>query len=94
MAEQSKFEEYGYTPVKQLADGRWIGVYNMAYTTGLFVDLDEAGYDHRYCYEHRRDTVAALEAWDGTGDPPGPWIKQKGAEGGDRMNPEWARDRV
>lgn len=31
----------------------------------------------RYCYENYRDAQNALMAWDGEGDPPGPWIKEK-----------------
>jgi hypothetical protein len=59
------------------------------FTTGIFVGIDEWGWQRRYCYENFDDAVAALAAWDGSGDPPGPWIKEKpsdrrgpGSEGG------------
>lgn len=80
----------GYDVPRQLPDGRWIAVHRMLYTTGLFVGLDRCGYKTRFCYENFGDAVHAALTWDGNGDPPGLWIKEKGA-GGDRLNPEWAR---
>lgn len=72
------FFEMGYTGVRQLPDGRWVGVIRMAYTVGLCVGLNDAGYEYRYCYQRYADAVCAAEQWDGQGDPPGPWIKLKG----------------
>jgi hypothetical protein len=59
-------------------NGVLCGTQKFVFTTGLVVGLDAAGYERRYCYEHGPDALAALEAWDGTGHPPGPWIKCKG----------------
>lgn len=77
----------GYTDVRQLKCGVWIGLMGMNYTTGLFVGLDETGYASRYCYEHRTDALDAFLCWEGQGDPSGPWVMHKGARGGDRLNP-------
>lgn len=82
----------GYSYVRELPSGVWLGLQRMAYTTGLFVGLDETGYEHRYCYEYSVAALHALLHWDGEGDPPGPWIKQKGARGGDRLNPRLKDD--
>lgn len=71
------FELHGYTRVKRLVTGDYAGVMKMMFTAGLFVGLDSTGYKTRFCYEHVRDAERALDEWDGTGDPPGPWIKQK-----------------
>lgn len=80
-----KLEEYGYQHVKVLpATGVLAGVQGQMFTTGLFVGLDEGGWQRRYCYESRKDAVEALIAWDGAGDPPGPWIKEKPS---DRLGP-------
>jgi hypothetical protein len=68
----------GYPFVRQLPDGRWIGVSLFIYTVGLCVELDAFSYRYRYCYAYLKDAHAALTTWDGTGDPPGPWIKLKG----------------
>ena len=73
-----------YSPIRVLPTGVNAGVQDMAYTAGLFVDMNESGYRTRYCYETRAEAEAALEAWDGNGDPPGPWIKQKPE---DRLGP-------
>lgn len=67
----------GYANLRS-ANGRTIGTQRMNYTCGLFVGLQQAWYDGRYCYEHEADAVKACLEWDGTGDPPGPWIKYKG----------------
>lgn len=69
-------------------------VQRFIFTCGLLagVALDSATIDYaaRYCYHSAREAVQALETWDGTGDPPGEWIKEKvtdrygpGARGGE-----------
>jgi hypothetical protein len=75
-----------YTAVRELPTGELAGLSKMAYTTGLVVGLDDAGYRGRYCYERACDAQDALDAWTGEGDPSGPWIKFKG-RGGDRYGP-------
>lgn len=35
-ATKTELEALGYFPVKQLPNGKWAGVMDMAYTTGLF----------------------------------------------------------
>lgn len=51
------------------------------YTCGLLTDLTLSETSHvygrRYCYDNLHKAVYALRAWDGTGDPPGLWIKEK-----------------
>lgn len=48
------------------------GIRRFNYTTAIVVGLDEAGYERRYCYEHKDDAQAALRAWDGEEHPSGP----------------------
>jgi hypothetical protein len=74
----------GYVRCIVLPNGLIAGLYQQLYTTGLVVGLDGGGYQRRYCYEHKADAAAALDAWDGTGDPSGPWIKEKPS---DRLGP-------
>jgi|ERR1041384_7816981 hypothetical protein len=89
MTPQEFFAASGYFAVRQLPDGRWIGLQRFLFTFGLCVDLNErhGGYETRFCYEieYAEDAVDAVMKWDGTGDPPGRWLKQKG--GIERMNP-------
>lgn len=69
---------HGYAFAKQLPSGEWLGVQKMLFTTGLFVITADGGsWRTRYCYEHSIDAILACMDWDGAGDPPGPWIKQK-----------------
>tara|TARA_R110000868_G_scaffold217359_3_gene467438 strand:+ start:1819 stop:2088 length:270 start_codon:yes stop_codon:yes gene_type:complete len=79
-------EEFGFTHVKEI-NGVFYAICRFIFTTGLVVGIDEIGYESRYCYLNHVDAVKALEEWDGIGDPPGNWIKQKGA--GDRSNPNY-----
>lgn len=78
-------EELGYRPAKILANGEVAGIIQMLFTWGLFVGIDEHGYRTRFCYPTRKEAETALLIWDGLGDPPGPWIKEKGLV--ERMNP-------
>lgn len=77
----------GYKFAHRLPTGEIAGIMPMIYTVGLFVGLDETGYRTRFCYPTFADAALALLEWNGSGDPPGPWIKEKGAPGGDRANP-------
>lgn len=78
--------ELGYTCPCKLASGDWAGLRPMTFTVGLFVGIDLDSYRERYCYPTASSALAALLTWNGAGDPPGPWIKNKG-RGIDRANP-------
>ena len=75
----------GYYSVTLLPTGEYCALMVMAFTTGLFVGLDEINYRTRYCYPTFIDAMEAIEQWRGIGDPPGPWIKQKPEN---RLNPK------
>lgn len=75
----------GYAFARQLPTGEWIALQRMAYTVGLFVGLDDVGYRTRFCYPDWPQALIALNQWDGRGDPPGYWIKEKGRV--ERHNP-------
>ena len=77
MTIEDDMTEIGYSPVKQLTTGELAGVSDYMFTAGLVVGLDATGWRTRYCYATRPLAESALAAWDGNGDPPGPWIKQK-----------------
>jgi hypothetical protein len=74
----------GYSHIRQMPNTEFVGIMQMMFTYGLFVGLDETGYKRRYCYEYKSDAVIAAQTWDGKGDPPGPWIKEKPS---DRLGP-------
>lgn len=71
---------HGYHAIKLLPSGQLAAILPMAFTFALCVGLDKHGYRTRYCYEKAEDALAAIVSWSGSGDPPGPWIKQKPEE--------------
>lgn len=73
------FLAMGYDCVRMLQSGEMAGTHQMITTGALIVGLDESGYRTRFCYRTLREAEDALIAWDGYGDPPGNWIKEKGA---------------
>jgi len=52
-------------------------IYTMAFLVGVTFEEHSYDYDARYCYADLDGAFHALSAWDGNGDPPGPWIKEK-----------------
>jgi hypothetical protein len=78
-------ETEGYQFITEI-DGRGVcGVYKFLFTVGVVCGIDNQGYKGRYCFGSEVTAVYAINKWDGTGDPPGPWIKYKG-RGGERFN--------
>ena len=57
------------------------GVQRFIYSCGLLTNMRfdrlTYAYDARYCYPIARDALRDLLEWDGQGDPPGDWIKEK-----------------
>lgn len=82
--------ENGYTHLVEL-DGKLCGILAMAYTWAIVVGLTKDGRERRYCFERWADAVRSINEWDGTGHPPGPWLKVKGRFNGepiDAINPK------
>lgn len=75
----------GYSVFRRLDNGEVAGISQFIYTFGLVLGLDETGYRTRFCYPDFASALQALLIWDGFGDPPGPWIKEKGRI--ERMRP-------
>jgi hypothetical protein len=81
-------EELGYLATRVI-DGKVYGLTRFIFTIGLIVDVQEDGYERRYCYDSLGEAMSDFKTWDGRGHPPGAWIKCKG-RGIDLSNP--ARD--
>lgn len=79
--------DYGYLLVRRLPNGKYVGLCPQIFTIGLFVGLDESGYNYRYCFETWAEAILSITTWDGTDDAPGNWIIRKGKAGGDFRNP-------
>jgi hypothetical protein len=71
-------EHLGYAFAKEIPGHGMCGILRMIFTTGLFHGLDEIGHQGRWCYHTQAEAIQALVRWDGSGDPPGDWIKYKG----------------
>lgn len=84
--EQFLVEKNGYFNLREIPGRGVCGLGRMLFTTGLFYGLDFIGRKGRYCYKNLADAKEAIEIWDGTGHPPGEWIKHKG-DGIDEGNP-------
>lgn len=76
-----------YLGIREVPGLGLCAVRHIIYAASLFVGLDETGYRYRYCYPSLFDALDALRVWDGQGDPPGPWIKVKGAGVPERLGP-------
>lgn len=60
----------------------------MAYTVSIMYNIDDNGYQARYCYHTLEEAREAFNTWDGKDHPPGNWIKRKG-DGRDISNPDY-----
>jgi hypothetical protein len=80
----------GYDDARTLPNGETLAVHRMIYTVGLFIGLHLHGFRTRFCYPDMGSALKALRTWDGEGDPPGPWIKEKGAV--ERLNPNFIKE--
>lgn len=75
----------GYNQIRRIPGVGLCGLRKFAFTTGLITGMEYDSYYGRYCYSKEEDALKALNEWDGTNDPSGPWIKYKGW-GGERQN--------
>jgi hypothetical protein len=70
---QSFANECGYLAPKIIPYHRYACVRPLMFTHAIIVGKlgDERGYDDQWCYRNRLSAIAALEVWDGTGEPVG-----------------------
>jgi hypothetical protein len=71
--------ENGYRAVRDLGDGRYAALAPFLFTTAIITGRwgDYIGLEDRWCYHTAFDAKAALEAWDGLGEPTG-WHRHPG----------------
>ena len=60
-----------YRHVKALPDGRVIGVIRLIYHWSIHVNMDEVGYEEKYCFDTYDRAMVAFNTWDGKDEPPG-----------------------
>ena len=75
----------GYRQIRDLGDGRYAALLPLLFTTAIITGRwgDTGCYDDRWCFRTAELAKAALEAWDGQGEPSG-WHRHPGT--GRRVN--------
>jgi hypothetical protein len=65
--------ECGYSHVRPLPGKRWAATSRLMYTTAIVTGTigDKINVADRWCYSNPNVATAALEAWDGAGEPQG-----------------------
>jgi hypothetical protein len=81
----------GFRNVRSCGPAGVCATRRLLFSSGLFTRLTLDGYGGRYCYETEAEAIEALQAWDGTADPPGQWVKHKFARG-ERLGPGSSMD--
>jgi hypothetical protein len=74
---KEKLLKDGYFSLIEIPGKGLCGLFRFIYTTGLCIGLNEYSYEGRYCFKNGLEALHSLNQWDGTGDPPGDWVKFK-----------------
>lgn len=85
-------DECGYRRPRPIGDGRYAAIYRKAFTHAIVIGRfgDYHGVDDNWCYPDCASASAALDAWDGRGEPGG-WTRHP-ASGRRVAPPEGAHD--
>lgn len=60
-----------YVDIKRMPNGDYVALFQFMYTWAIMSGLSIYGYEDRWCYSSYEKAKAALDAWDGTGEPEG-----------------------
>mgnify|MGYP001031230436 FL=1 len=65
-----------YSHVRPIGNGRYAAIAQFMFSTAIVVGRigNYSCYEDRWCYKTAEDAIAALEAWDGQGEPQG-WVR-------------------
>lgn len=80
MAELSEEQQHYYAELNEClaskyVNGRLIGVVRFLYTVAIIADINEFGYQNRWCYHDLVSCMGAFNDWDGVGEPTG-WHRE------------------
>jgi len=67
----------GYTHIRRLDDGTWVGLVSLLFTTGLCIGLDRFGWERRYDYEHPVHAITELLKLERGDQVPQGWIDRR-----------------
>lgn len=66
---------------RDLGNGMAVGVHEAMFNDRLtYGPLGGMTYDRGFCFPKGGAALVAALVWDGTGDPPGPWVKEVGTD--------------
>jgi hypothetical protein len=68
-----------YAAAREIPDRGICGINRGLFSAYLFHGITPDGYAGKYTYKTITEAHNALDAWDGTGDPPGNWYKKSPA---------------
>lgn len=60
-----------YYDVQEKGDAALVGINPLVYTHAIVSGINYCGFEDRWCYDTYAEAKAALDAWDGTGEPQG-----------------------
>jgi hypothetical protein len=60
-----------YRDIQEKGDHGLVGIAPFIHTHAIISDIDSYGYGDRWCYHTYAAAKAALDAWDGEGEPQG-----------------------
>lgn len=68
----------GYFEVQEKGEAGIVALMPLLFTVAIVAGIYPYGYEDRWCYKNTPDALAALNAWDGTGEPTG-WHRHPGS---------------
>ena len=65
---KQRMEEQGYTELREV-DGKVCGLFRFIFTWGVIINMDDIGYERRFCFDNYSFASKFLEEWDGVTEP-------------------------
>lgn len=81
MIDAKMARHWEFLAVREVPNQGDCAVIRYLFTCGLLTNVQAHNstieYSARYCYDTAKEALEALKTWDGCGDPPEDWIKEK-----------------
>lgn len=58
-----------YIDMRQLPDGRWIGLHRLMFHYTIHVDISYMSFEERWCIQTLEQATEAFNKWDGESEP-------------------------
>lgn len=71
------FLDQGYLRVRKLEDGTFIGLGKLIFTTAIYCDLDQQGYDKRFCFEKPEKALEEFNKMKTINDEPSGYVARR-----------------